>query len=349
MRAIEILGQGSPVADNVRYTRDRPAPSAGPGEALVRTECAALNHLDLWVGRGLPGLDTRFPTVSGSDGAGVVESVGAGVDPAWIGRRVLLNAAIFKTPPGHPDAAAAGEDIHMIGEHSPGTMAEFFVAPVANLLPVGQADPHQATAFGLTHLTAWRMLVTRAAVQPGETVLITGIGGGVALAALGLARHLGCRTIVTSRHASKIDRARALGADAGVVDEGSDWSRAVRSLTGKRGVDVIIDSIGGRVLQSGIRSLARSGRFVTCGCTTAQLGELDLTRVFWNQLSVLGSTMGTMEEFRAVTSLLLRGLVRPVIDTVLPPEQGAEAYRRLESGDQFGKVLVDWTKSPVGS
>ncbi len=343
------MRQGAPVADHVRFTHDRQTPVPSAGEARVRTECSALNHLDLWVGRGLPGLDTHFPTVSGSDGAGVVDAVGDGVDPAWVGRRVLLNAAILKPATGHPDTLAAGEDIHMIGEHSPGTMAEFFVAPVANLLPIGQTDPRQATAFGLTHLTAWRMLVTRARVQPGETVLITGIGGGVALAALGLARHLGCRTIVTSRHASKVEKARALGADAGVVDDGSDWSRGVRSLTGKRGVDVVIDSIGGRILQPSIRSLARAGRFVTCGCTTAQLGELDLTRVFWNQLSVLGSTMGTMEEFRAVTSLLTRGLVRPVIDCVIEPEAGGDAYRRLESGEQFGKVLVDWRNSGSGS
>ena len=349
MRAIEIVRQGTPVADQVRFTRDRETPQPAPGQALVRTECSALNHLDLWVGRGLPGLDTRFPTVSGSDGAGVVEAVGAGGDPAWIGRRVLLNAAMLKPAAAHPEAHAAGEDIHMIGEHSPGTMAEFFVAPLSNLLPIGDADPCQATAFGLTHLTAWRMLVTRAHVQPGETVLVTGIGGGVALAALGLARHLGCRTIVTSRHASKLEKARALGADHGVLDDGADWSRAVRSATGKRGVDVVIDSIGGRVLQPAIRSLARGGRFVTCGCTTAQLGELDLTRVFWNQLSVLGSTMGTMEEFRAVATLFLRGLVKPVVDCVLAPERGAEAYRRLESGEQFGKVVVDWRKVTAGA
>jgi NADPH:quinone reductase-like Zn-dependent oxidoreductase len=349
MQAIEILRQGAPVADHVRFTSDRETPRPLAGEALVRTECSALNHLDLWVGRGLPGLDTRFPTVSGSDGAGVVEAVGPGADPAWVGRRVLLNAAVLKPGAAHPDAMAAGEDIHMIGEHSPGTMAEFFVAPLANLLPIGEVDPCQATAFGLTHLTAWRMLVTRARVQPGETVLITGIGGGVALAALGLARHLGCRTIVTSRHGSKLERARSLGADGGVLDDGSDWSRPVRALTAKRGVDVVIDSIGGGTLQPAIRSLARSGRFVTCGCTTGRPGELDLTRVFWNQLSVLGSTMGSMDEFRAVASLLARGLVKPVIDSVLSPRQGAEAYRRLESGEQFGKVVIDWRNLKPGS
>jgi len=342
MRAIEISRQGSPVAANVRFTTDRAAPSPGPGEALVRTEASALNHLDLWVGRGLPGLDTRFPTVTGSDGAGRVESVGDGVDSAWVGRRVLLNAAIMRSGTGHPDQVDAGEDIHMIGEHSPGTMAERFVAPISNLLDIGEADPVQATAFGLTHLTAWRMLVTRAQIRPGQTALITGIGGGVALAALGLCRHLGCRTIVTSRHADKLQRARELGADHAVLDDGSDWSKAVRGATGRRGVDVVIDSIGRSVLSPSIRSLARGGRFVTCGCTSGFEGSLDLARVFWNQLSVLGSTMGTMQEFREVVSLFRSGAVRPVIDSTLRPEAGVDAYARLESGLQFGKVVVDW-------
>ena len=159
------MRQGTPVASNVQFTEARARPEPGPGEALVRTEASALNHLDLWVGRGLPGLDTKFPTVTGSDGAGVIEAIGPGVDAAWKGRRVLLNAAIMRPEPAHPDRVEAGEDIHMIGEHSPGTMAEFFVAPVSNLLDIGDADPVQATAFGLTHLTAWRMLVTTV-VQP---------------------------------------------------------------------------------------------------------------------------------------------------------------------------------------
>jgi NADPH:quinone reductase-like Zn-dependent oxidoreductase len=342
MKAIQVTRQGTPVADAVRLTKDCPTPEPRAGQALVRTEASALNHLDLWVGRGLPGLDTVFPAVTGSDGAGVVQSVGPGVDAAWVGRRVLLNAAVMQPQATRPGERPAGEDIVMIGEHTPGTMAEFFVAPVTNLLEIGDLDPVQATAFGLTHLTAWRMLVTRAGVQPGQTVLVTGIGGGVALAALGLARHLGCHVIVTSRHASKLERAKVLGAAEGILDDGGDWSRAVRSATGKRGVDVVIDSIGGRLLGPCIRSLARGGCLVTCGCTAAATGELDLTRVFWNQLRVLGSTMGTMEEFRAVTSLLQRGLVRPVVDAVVPPDRGAEAYGRLESGAQFGKLVVDW-------
>ena len=342
MKAIEVLRVGTPVAANVQYTVDRDTPKPGPGQVLVRTEASALNQLDLWVGRGLPGLDTKFPTVTGSDGAGVVHALGEGVDAAWIGRRVLLNAALIRPETGHPDRVPAGEDIHMIGEHSPGTMAEFFTAPVTNLLDIGTLDPVQATAFGLTHLTAWRMLVTRARVQPGQTVLITGIGGGVALAALGLARHLGCPAIVTSRHASKLDRAKALGATYAVLDDGTDWSKAVRAATGKRGVDVVIDSIGKGVHMACIKSLARGGCFVTCGCTAGFDATTDLARIFWNQLSILGSTMGTMDEFRAVFSLFRSGAVKPVVDSVVPPEQGAKAYQRLESGEQFGKVVVDW-------
>ena len=186
------------------------------------------------------------------------------------------------------------------------------------------------------------MLVPRARVQPGQSVLITGIGGGVALAALGIARHLGCTTIVTSRHASKLERAKALGATHAVLDDGGDWSKAVRAATGKRGVDVVIDSIGKGVHLNCIKSLARGGCFVTCGCTAGFDATTDLARVFWNQLSILGSTMGTMQEFRAAFALFRSGAVKPVIDSVVKAEQGPQAYQRLESGEQFGKVLVDW-------
>jgi len=342
MKAIEVLRLGTPVAANVQFTHDRTTPTAGAGELLIRTEAAALNHLDLWVGRGLPGLNTLFPTVTGSDGAGIVHAIGAEVDSAWIGRRVLLNAALIRPEPTHPDRMASGEDIHMIGEHSAGTMAEFFVAPATNVLDIGASDPLHATAFGLTHLTAWRMLITRARLQPGQSVLITGIGGGVALAALGIAKHFGCQTIVTSRHASKLEKAKALGATHVVLDDGSDWSKSVRAASGKRGVDIVIDSIGKSVHPACIKSLARGGAFVTCGCTTGFDATTDLTRIFWNQLSILGSTMGSMQEFREVLALFLSGAIKPVIDTVIPAEHGAKAYQRLESGLQFGKVLVDW-------
>ena len=344
MRAIIIERQGAPVLPNVAYVTNHPDPTAGPGEVLVRTEAAALNHLDLWVGRGLPGIDIRYPAISGSDGAGVVEAVGAGVDPAWIGTRVLLNAAVPKPDAAHPTVRPAPADIFMIGEHGPGCLAEKFVAPVSNVLAIGEADPVQAAAFGLTHLTAWRMMVTQAGLRAGMTVLITGIGGGVALAALAIARHFGCETIVTSRHQSKLDRARALGANHTVLDTGADWSREVRQLTGRRGVDLCVDSVGKSIHLYSIKSLARGGTYATCGATTGPDATTDLTRIFWNQLRVVGSTMGDMREFREVVSLFRSGAISPVIDQVFAPSEGREAFARLEAGEQFGKLVVDWRK-----
>lgn len=347
MRALEIMRVGEPVSSNVRYTEERAEPQPARDEVLVRTEASAFNHLDLWVGRGLPGVTVEWPFVSGSDGAGVVVAVGEDVDRAWIGRRVLLNAAIMRPQGRRPDERPAGEDIVMIGEHRPGTHAELFTAPVANVLDIGDLDPVQAATYGLAHLTAWRMLVTRGRARPGMTVLITGIGGGVALAALGLARYLGCETIVTSRSKEKLARARNLGADHALLDDGTDWSRQVRGATGKRGVDLCIDSVGKAIHGACLKSLARGGSLVTCGATTGADGTTDLTRIFWNQLSVLGSTMGTMEELREVVELLRRGVVRPVIDSVHAPSAGRDALTRLEAGGQFGKIAIDWRQTGV--
>ncbi len=343
MRAVVIARQGSLVAPNIRCVENVPKPKPGPGEVLVRTEASALNHLDLFVGRGLPGLDLTWPWIGGSDGCGVVESVGEGVVPAWVGRRVLLNAAVRMPEVARPESAAVAVlDMRMVGEHMPGTHAEYFVSPAANVLDVGEADPAEAAAFALVHLTAWRMLVTRAGMKPGQTVLITGIGGGVALALLGICRHFGCSTIVTSRHEWKLDRALELGADHGVLDGGEDWSRQVRGLTGKRGVDICADSVGKALHAQCIKSLTRGGVFVTCGATTGADAMTDLARLFWNQLTLAGSTMGNMDEFRQVVALNLRGALRPVIDSAHPAADAAKAFNRLESGEQFGKVVIRW-------
>jgi NADPH:quinone reductase-like Zn-dependent oxidoreductase len=342
MRAIVIDRQGSQVAPNVRLDPTFPDPIPGPGEVRVRTEAAALNHLDLWVGRGLPGIDLTYPRISGSDGAGLVESVGPGVDASWVGKRVVLNAAVPQPDPTLPGRSPPPDDIRMIGEHSNGCLAELFTAPVANVVAIGDFDPVLAVAFGLTHLTAWRMMVTRSQLRAGQTVLITGIGGGVALAALNIAKHFGCSTIVTSRSAAKLASAKAIGATHGVLDDGGDWSREVRRITAKRGVDLCVDSIGKSVHGQCIRSLARGGTFATCGCTTGPDGVTDLARIFWNQLTLVGSTMGTMDEFRQCVSLLLAGAIRPVVDRVFDPTAGREAYARLEAGEQFGKIVVDW-------
>lgn len=342
MRAVVIASQGLPVAGNIEVVDDWPDPTAAPGEVVLRTEASAFNHLDLWVGRGLPGIDLEYPRISGSDGCGVIEAVGAGVDESWVGRRVALNAACPVPEPPLPDAKPAPLDISMIGEHTHGTMAEKFVAPVSNVVPIGDADAIDAAAFALSHLTAWRMLITRAQLHAADIVLITGIGGGVALSCLNIARHFGCTVIVTSRHQAKLDQALQVGADHGVLDTGEDWSRQVRTLTGKRGVDICADSVGKAIHLSCIKSLARGGVFVTCGCTTGADAVTDLARVFWNQCTIIGSTMGDMQEFREVMALLIDGSMKPVIDSVYSPSEAPEAYARIESGEQFGKVVIDW-------
>jgi NADPH:quinone reductase-like Zn-dependent oxidoreductase len=342
MRAVVIAREGRPVAPNVRVVDDWPDPVAGPGMVVVRTEAAALNHLDLFVGHGIPGLGLAYPRISGSDGAGIVESVGAGVDRAWIGQRIVLNAQVPVPDPVVPGALPAADDRRMIGEHDHGTLAERFLAPAGNILAIDEADPGRAAAFALTHLTAWRMLVSRAGLRPGQWVLIPGIGGGVALALLGIARHLGARTIVTSRHADKLDRAAALGAMFGVLDTRQDWSKDIRRITAQRGVDIVADSIGRAVHLTCLKSLARGGTLVTCGATTGADATTDLTRIFWSQLSVLGSTMGDMHEFRQVFSLFRAGSLQPVIDSEHRAADAARAYERLEGESQFGKIIVRW-------
>jgi NADPH:quinone reductase-like Zn-dependent oxidoreductase len=342
MRSLEITRQGTPVAPNVRFEEDRPCPEPAMGELLVRTEASSLNQLDLWVGRGVPGFVTSYPARSGSDGVGIVAAVGPDVPDHWLGKRVLLNAAMAIADPVEPGVRPLPPVFEVIGEHGPGTNGEFFTAPAANMLEIGDTDPLQAAAFGLVHLTAWRMLVTRARLKPGSTVLVTGIGGGVALALLGIAKFMNCRVIVTSRSEEKLARAMELGADEGVLDTGEDFSKAIRKLTSKRGVDVCADSIGKATHLSCIKSMARGGVFVTCGCTSGPGATTDLARIFWNQLSVLGSTLGDMEEFKEVVSHLREGTLAAVVDSTFHAEDGQSAFLRLESSAQFGKIVIDW-------
>jgi NADPH:quinone reductase-like Zn-dependent oxidoreductase len=303
--------------------------------------------MDLWVGRGVPGLDLSYPRVSGCDACGVVEAAGPGVERTWIGRRVMVNAAVRIARPLTPDEGPASHlapEYELIGEHDPrGMHAERFFAPADNLAPVPEAcDPGQAAAYGLTALTAYSMMFTKGDLRPGQTVLITGIGGGVATIAMKLALHRGCRVIVTSRSPQKLDAARALGAHDAVLDTGADWSREVRRLTDKRGVDMAVDSVGKAVHLACIRSLARGGAYVTPGCTTGPDATTDLARIFWNQLRILGSTMGSNDEFREAAALFASGAVLPVIDRVFPVDQAQAAWARLEAGEQMGKIVLDW-------
>jgi len=346
MKAIVVQKQGSPVAQNVLLRSDWPEPAhPEPGQVVVKTLCSAFNHMDLWVGRGVPGLDLDYPRVSGCDACGEVVAVGLGVDPAWVGRRVVYNAAVQipdRPRPSDPPGSTLAANYELIGEHHFGAHAEQFTVPAGNIADVGDADPAQAAAFGLCALTAYSMMVTKGDLRPGQNVLITGIGGGVATSALAIAKHLGCPVCVTSRHQRKLDLAKDLGADHTILDEGQDWSRDVRGWTGKRGVDMAVDSVGKATHLACIKSLARGGAYVTPGCTTGPDATTDLARIFWNQLRILGSTMGSNDEFKEVVALFKGGHLRPVVETVYAPNDCVSAYERLEGGQQFGKLVIDW-------
>jgi NADPH:quinone reductase-like Zn-dependent oxidoreductase len=346
MRAVVVKAQGSPVAPNISFVQDWPEPAGpGPGQVLIGALASAFNQMDLWVGRGVPGLKLSYPRVSGCDACGTVVAAGEGVDRAWLNRRVIVNAATEVPPrvgPDDPPQSTLAPAYELIGEHHHGMFCERFVVPAANMCAVGEADPVEAAAFGLCGLTAYSMLAGKAQLRPGQTVLITGIGGGVATAALAIARHLACPAAVTSRHQWKLDKARELGAGLCILDQGQDWAGVVRAWTAKRGVDVAVDSVGKATHLWCIKSLARGGVYLTPGATSGPDAVTDLARIFWNQLRVLGSTMGSMEEFQEVTALFRAGAVRPVIDRVYKAEEAQQAYARLEGGEQFGKIVLTW-------
>lgn len=347
MRALVLTRQGSPVAPNVEFRADYPDLSPpGPGQARIRTLASAFNHMDLWIGKGIGGLTLMYPRVGGCDACGIVEAGGPGVDATWVGRKVVVNAATVaagKCLPDDPPDSSLAPAYELVGEHSDGMHREAFLAPVANLATVAQdADPAAVAAFGLVSLTAWSMIVTKAKLHPGQRVLITGIGGGVALAALAICKHFGCPIAVTSRHAWKLEKAKALGAELCVWDQGQDWSREVRGWSGKRGVDVAVDSSGKATHLNCIKSLARGGAYVTPGCTSGADATTDLARIFWNQLRLFGSTMGDNNEFREVVALFRSGGISVPVDKVYRAEQGREAIARLEAGEQFGKIVLTW-------
>ena len=342
MRALTLTATGS--LDHLRL-QDLPAPPLGaPDQVLVRIHSAALNRLDLWVIDGLPGVEYRFPRVVGADGAGVVEECGPGVTRVRPGDRVMINPGLSC---GRCEWCRAGEqplcpDFQVLGEHRDGTIAELVVVPERNLAPVPAGMSwHQAAAFPLATLTAWRMLTTRARLAAGERILIWGIGGGVALAALGIARHLGASALVTSSSPAKLARARELGADVTLNHAIQDVAREVRTLTSRRGVHVVVDSVGEKTWEQSLRCLGRLGRLVTCGATTGPMVTTDVRKLFWYQWSILGSTMGSEAEFSQIVELAARGLLWPEIDAVFPLDRARAAFDRLQAGEQLGKVVIE--------
>ena len=315
----------------------------GPRDVKIAVKASALNHLDLFVVEGLPGVTIRPPWVMGADAMGIVEDVGADVTRVKRGDPVIIN-------PGISDRSCeyclAGEHslclrYGILGEHHPGTMAEFIVVPEYNVRPVRTDTPVvPAAAYTLVTLTAWHMLVGRAGIQPGDSVLIQGIGGGVALAALGIARMFGARTWATSTSDAKLDKAREHGADFTLNSTRDDVARLVREQTGKRGIDIVVDNVGAVTWRASLAVLGKRGRLVTCGGTSGPVVQSDVRRLFWNQQSILGSTMGTEAEFDAITQHFLDGKLSTVVDSVFDLADGRAAFERLASREHFGKVVV---------
>ena len=342
MRALTIDAHGG--TDQVRYREDLAEPAlTGSGQVRLRMRAVALNRLDLWTVGGLPGVTITPPWVLGADGVGVVESMDADVTGFAVGDRVVINPGIscrrceWCLKGEHPLCVRFG----LLGEHHPGSFAEYVVVPASNVSKVAEDVPDDiAAAYTLATLTAWRMCVTRAKVQPGEDVLIWGIGGGVAQAALRICKQLGARVWVTSSDAAKLERAAAMGADVCLNHATDDVGRVVRERTQKRGVDVVIESVGEKTWNASLQALTRGGRLVTCGGTSGPSLQMDVRRLFWYQWSLMGSTMGNDAEFAAVTAELNAGRLWPTVDAVYPLADGRAAFERMARGEQFGKLVL---------
>ncbi|HET7352616.1 MAG TPA: zinc-binding dehydrogenase [Gaiellaceae bacterium] len=326
MRAVRIHDDGGP---EVLVLEEAPDPVAGPGEILVRLRASALNHLDIWIRKGLPSVPK--PRILGADGAGVVEALGEGVSGVEPGERVVLN----------PGIEVGGGRIHVIGEHGDGTNAELIAVPATNVHPIPDGlSFEEAAAFPLVFETAYRMLVTRAGLREGEWVLAWGIGGGVSTATLAIAKALGARVIVTSSSEAKLERARELGADTTVNHATGDVKEAVKEATGGRGADIVVETVGEATWATSLQVAAPGGRITVCGATSGPNPPAALHRVWWKQLSILGSTMGTREDFAGAYELVASGAARPVVDTVLPLEEIRAGHERLEAGEQLGKIVL---------
>jgi NADPH:quinone reductase-like Zn-dependent oxidoreductase len=316
MLAVRIHEDGGP---EVLQLEEVPDPVAGPGEVLVRLRASALNHLDVWIRKGLPSVPK--PRILGADGAGVRIDTG---------ERVVINPGV-----------EAGRTIHVIGEHGDGTNAQLIAVPETNVYPIpGDLSFEEAAAFPLVFETAYRMLVTRAALQEGEWVLLWGIGSGVSTAGLAIAHALGARTIVTSSSDTKLARARDLGADVAVNHATGDVGAAVKEATDGRGADVVIEHVGEATWKQSLDAAAYGGRIAVCGATTGPNPPAALHRIWWKQLSILGSTMGRKDDFEGAYRLIAEGRARPVVDEVVPLSEIREAHARLEAGEQLGKIVL---------
>ena len=341
MKAVRIHEHGG--VDKLRYEDAEEPKLSSPTEAIVRLKAGALNHIDIWNRQGLTGMDYPLPHILGADGAGIVVEAGEQVRNAKKGDAVCLYPA---SGCGQCEFCLTDRDfmcvhLRVLGERLDGTYAEFIKLPGENCFPIPAGlSFEEAAAFPLVFITVWRMVVTNAELKPGEHMLILGIGGGVATAALQLAKHMGAHVIVTSSSDEKLEMAKNWGADHGINYRRSDFAKEVRALTGKRGVDVVVDCVGGDGWSKSLAALAKGGRLVTCGATAGANPATDIRRIFWNQLKIFGSTLGSREEFRQLLTFMQNSGVRPIIDQLFPLKEAAEAQRRLEQARQFGKIVL---------
>jgi NADPH:quinone reductase-like Zn-dependent oxidoreductase len=340
MKVLYFLQHGD--LDVIQYG-DVKDPIPGPGEVLVRVRACAINHLDLWVRRGWPGLKLDMPHWCGADVSGEIAELGPEVSGWKEGQRVVVDPGINTL---EDEFTRRGEDTlspgyRILGEHVRGGAAQYVCMPEKNLtiLP-DHVDFPEGAAPLLVSLAAWRMLIHRAALRPGESVLVVGSGGGVNSMAIQIAKLAGATVYVVAGNQEKAERAKALGADVVLDRSQVDWGREIYRLTAKRGVDVVVDNVGRATLNISMKAAVRGGRIVIIGNTSGPETEIDIRYIFGKQISLIGSTMGTHQDFREVTALLWNGKLKPVIDRVMPLAQGREAYAVMEAGDQFGKIVL---------
>lgn len=340
MQALRIHEHGGP---EVLCLDDVPVPEPGPGEVLVRVLAVSVNHLDLWVRRGMPGVEIPFPRVLGSDGTGEIVAHGPGVEDPPVGTRVVILPGVSSGRSEHDregnDHLSA--DYGIRGEHIDGIDAEYVALEARYVMPLPEGvDPIEAAAVPLVFVTAWGMLVTRARVQAGERVLVIGGASGVGSAAIQIARDAGARVIATGGSERKRALAREMGAEEVADHTDPDWPRAVQRWSDGRGVDVVVEHVGPATWQGSLRCLARNGRLVTCGATTGPKVEVVLPHLFIKNLSILGSTMGPSGAFPTIFRKVGEGRYRPVVDRVMPLSQAEQAHRLLEAREVLGKIVL---------